>query len=455
MVRWTVNKTLVVFCIVYFISIQNYFGQTICETCVSGETIIENNQLGGGPGNPRIVTYNNNNNIGWANDAKPNSTSFAKFVNSGNFLWEIGGNNTVVLKGLIISSGVTLQIERTNANETPIFDIIGGCILVESNATLIFSYYTEMVDLTICVKSGGTLIFDSESPGQSDGDRDKFLFNNIEIIVESGSEIKFGNAEIEQSGSILIDGYIGNPCVLNGDGSFSPPPPYSPQSDVNIKIDIPPMNQEELNLFCRFLSAGTRIAPLPVEYIYFNSAFDLSNRNAKLSWATAKEWENSHFEIERSVNGTKSWEQIGKMEGRGWSDMPVVYEFVDEALPLVGGNLLYRLKQVDFNGSFAYSKVVSLKVPSLQLTKGVWRVYPNPTNGEKFRVELLNAKEYHGENIQIRLVTPIAGYKTLEGNNINEVSNQLEEIFKRVNKGVYVLEIFWGQKLEHIKVLKD
>jgi hypothetical protein len=52
-------------------------------------------------------------------------------------------------------------------------------------------------------------------------------------------------------------------------------------------------------------------------------------------------------------------------------------------------------------------------------------------------------------------VTPIAGDKTFVGNNINEVSDHLEDFFKRVNKGVYVLEIFWGQKLEHVKVLKD
>jgi hypothetical protein len=276
----------------------------------------------------------------------------------GNYLWQIGGNNIVELRGLIVSSGVTLQIERTNANERPIFDIEGGCILVENNATLIFSYYTEMDGLTICVKGGGTLIFDSESPGQSDGDRDKFLFNNIEIIVEPGSEIKFGNAEIEQSGSILIDGYIGNPCILNGDGSFSSPPPYSPQSDVNINIDIPPMDQQELNLFCEFLSAGTRIAPLPVEYLYFNPTLNRENRFVKLTWATAKEWENSHFEIERSVNGVNNWEKIGQMEGIGWSDMPVGYEFADEELPLVGGNVYYRLKQVDFDTTFSYSKVL-------------------------------------------------------------------------------------------------
>jgi hypothetical protein len=449
-----VIRVILGLCIGFYISINYSFGQTTCESCVSGETIRKNNQGGGTQANPRTVTYNNNNNNGWE-DERPNSTSFAKFEDPGNYLWQIGGNNIVELRGLIVSSGVTLQIERTNANERPIFDIEGGCILVENNATLIFSYYTEMDGLTICVKGGGTLIFDSESPGQSDGDRDKFLFNNIEIIVEPGSEIKFGNAEIEQSGSILIDGYIGNPCILNGDGSFSSPPPYSPQSDVNINIDIPPMDQQELNLFCEFLSAGTRIAPLPVEYLYFNPTLNRENRFVKLTWATAKEWENSHFEIERSVNGVNNWEKIGQMEGIGWSDMPVGYEFADEELPLVGGNVYYRLKQVDFDATFAYSKVVSVKVPSLQLTKGVWRVYPNPTNGEKFRIELLNAKEYNGENIQIRLVTPIAGDKTFVGNNINEVSNQLEDFFKRVNKGVYVLEIFWGQKLEHVKVLKD
>jgi hypothetical protein len=405
----------------------------------------------------------NTTNSNWIGGNYPGSTGTARFENRGTeaesfYRWlagqpgsGIGGNNTVELTGLIIESGVTLEIGRFNANETPAFNIIGGCILVKDGATLNFSYYTQMKDLRICVEEGGKINFDSRPPGGADGDRDIFRFEDIEInLLGPGAQITFGNAEIDQLGFIVIDGFEGQGCIDNGNGTLSPP--LSPPA--NIDVDLSRMTQAELALFCNFLSnAGFSIQP--VEYIYFNSSFDPGNRNAQLSWATSKEWDNSHFEIERSDNGAKTWEKVGRMEGRGWSDMPVGYEFLDEELPLAGGNVFYRLKQVDFNGSFAYSNVVSVKVPFLQLTKGVWRVYPNPTTGEKFRIDLLNPKAYQGEKIQVRLVTSTAGDKIFTGNDIREISLQLEEVFNRTYNGVYILEISWGQKIEHIKVLRQ
>jgi hypothetical protein len=387
----------------------------------------------------------------------PGSTNTVKFQNPANittrrfYRWEASGNSPVRIAGIIVEPNITLEIGRSNNNEVPSFDIIDGCIIVKSGGVLNFSYYTAMKGLRICVEEGGRINFDSKAAGNSDGDRDIFRFEDIEInLLGPGAEITFGNAEIVQLGFIVIGGYEGQGCIQNSNGTLSPPtrPP------ANIDVDLSRMTQAELALFCNFLSnAGFSIQP--VEYLYFNSTFESKNRNAQLSWATAKEWENSHFEIERSQNGAKTWEKVGRMEGRGWSDMPVGYEFLDEELPLVGGNVFYRLKQVDFNGSFAYSKVVSVKVPSLQLTKGVWRVYPNPTNGEKFRIDLLDAKAYQGEKIQVRLVTSTAGDKIFAGNDIREISLQLEDVFKRAFKGVYILEISWGQKVEHIKVLRD
>lgn len=425
-----------------------------CENCISGETSRVNNQLGGTAASPTSVIFNNNNDIGWA-VARPNSSTFARFNNPGFYRWSVSGNNTVELKGLIVSSGVTLEVRRSNANETPIFDIEGGCILVENNATLIFSYYTEMQNLKICVKSGGTLIFDSDSPGQSDGDRDKYLFNNINITVEPGSSIRFGDAEIEQRGNIDINGYNGNPCILNDDGSFSPPPPVAPPNVPNILVEIPPMTQAELNLFCRFLSEGTRIAPLPVEYLYFKSNFLPQHRAVQLIWATAKEWENSHFEIQRSVNGVRNWEKIGEMKGAGWSEMPVEYLFKDEMLPLTGGNVFYRLKQVDFNGDFAYSEVVSARIPTLQFTNGVWRVFPNPSNGDALRIELLDRKLYNGEALTANLITPAAGRRSLLGIDSDTIAEEVLELLNANGKGVYVLEIAWSNNIEHIKILKQ
>jgi len=55
---------------------------------------------------------------------------------------------------------------------------------------------------------------------------------------------------------------------------------------------------------------------LPIEYLYFDSNYNSQVRTGELSWATAKEWENSHFEIERAVNNVREWKAIGEVS---WS----------------------------------------------------------------------------------------------------------------------------------------
>ena len=175
----------------------------------------------------------------------------------------------------------------------------------------------------------------------------------------------------------------------------------------------------------------------------------------ELRWATGKEWENSHFEVERSLNNVKNWEKIGRMEGQGYSDGPVEYKFKDEKPPLVGGNLYYRLRQVDFSGTYSYSEVVSVQVPSMEITKGVWRAYPNPNSGEDLKVELINSMEYDGEEVTVKIVTPTGFNKQVRGRDMQEISSELNKVILTSPKGVYVLEIQWGRKLEFIKILKD
>ncbi|RZS95775.1 glycine-rich domain-containing protein [Cecembia calidifontis] len=194
---------------------------------------------------------------------------------------------------------------------------------------------------------------------------------------------------------------------------------------------------------------------LPVEYLYFEAAFRRQERVVELRWATGKEWENSHFEIERAVGNVRNWEKIGRIEGRGYSDDPVEYLFKDQKPPLVGGNIFYRLKQVDFNGKFAYSKVISVRVPAMEVINGVWRAFPNPTDGENFRVSLVDRSQYEEEAITLRLVHPMIFTPPQTIASETEMNARIEELVRKMPKGVFVVEIQWGRKVEHIKVLKQ
>ncbi len=95
---------------------------------------------------------------------------------------------------------------------------------------------------------------------------------------------------------------------------------------------------------------------LPVSFIYFRGL----NKEARvlLAFSTATEHNNAYFDIERSADG-RSFRSIGRVQGSGTSARLREYSFEDKA-PLRGINY-YRLRQVDFGGSFEYSPVISVE----------------------------------------------------------------------------------------------
>ena len=102
---------------------------------------------------------------------------------------------------------------------------------------------------------------------------------------------------------------------------------------------------------------GTSGLLLPVEFAYFKGSS--VNEQAFLEWGTATEIENDGFEIARSSDG-KNFEKIGYINGEGNSNSEINYVFTDRN-PSAGINY-YRLKQVDYNGEYAYSDIVIVEI---------------------------------------------------------------------------------------------
>ncbi|WP_139352684.1 glycine-rich domain-containing protein [Algoriphagus sp. A40] len=191
---------------------------------------------------------------------------------------------------------------------------------------------------------------------------------------------------------------------------------------------------------------------LAVEYLYFNAKYNPGFRSGDLTWATAKEWENDRFEIERSVNDVKSWETIGQVNGAGYSDAPIDYSYQDMKLPLAGGNIFYRLKQVDFDGDSTYSDTKAIQVEAMPGTT-YWRVYPNPTTGDPINLEMLDTGAYNDEEITVRVISATGQFETLQGSSATLLSSQLSEILRTKAAGIYTLEISWGNFKEYHKVI--
>lgn len=110
---------------------------------------------------------------------------------------------------------------------------------------------------------------------------------------------------------------------------------------------------------------------LPVTLVSF-TAKKSDSKTTKLEWATTSETMSDHFEIQKSNNG-KQWSKIGVVKSSG--DSKKLAEYSSEDLFPRNGQNLYRLKMVDRDGSFTFSRIVSATfdgIPSLLNT------YPNP-----------------------------------------------------------------------------
>lgn len=121
------------------------------------------------------------------------------------------------------------------------------------------------------------------------------------------------------------------------------------------------------------------IVVLPVELVQFNAR--VSGPAVQLQWLTASEIQNDHFSVERSPDG-QDFESIGRVAGHGTTATGANYSFADNH-PLAG-IFYYRLKQVDEDGSHAYSAVVA--VTRAAVTR-VAKVYPTITT-DKLQVSV-------------------------------------------------------------------
>jgi hypothetical protein len=111
----------------------------------------------------------------------------------------------------------------------------------------------------------------------------------------------------------------------------------------------------------------------PVEVTSF--VVKVHANEVELSWITATEKNNNGFEVQRSNGG--EFETIAFVEGHGTTTETQAYSYSDKNV--IVGLYSYRLKQIDFDGTFTYSNVVAVDIPVLQ-EFALDQNYPNPFN---------------------------------------------------------------------------
>ncbi|MBI2619478.1 MAG: T9SS type A sorting domain-containing protein [Ignavibacteriales bacterium] len=260
-----------------------------------------------------------------------------------------------------------------------------GTIICLNNITF-FNGGTFHADSGTMQFSGVT--WDNKSGATFDPGTSTVIFNGSgsqTLQINDTSNFSFYNLQLLTQGTVSIDGDL----VVRGDCYLA----------AGCTLNVPTGSSFIVN--GSFTGDGVitgdgSFTPLPVQIVSYSV---VARRNdVILRWTTAGEVNNYGFEIERrkislthtdtrgfesqndGVNTTSNspWGRIGFVAGSGTSTSPREYSFIDHNLP--AGRYGYRIKQLDFDGSFAYYAATEVEIG---FTPGEFSLrdnYPNPFN---------------------------------------------------------------------------
>lgn len=179
---------------------------------------------------------------------------------------------------------------------------------------------------------------------------------------------------------------------------------------------------------------------LPVEWLSFEARPD-QDRKVHLHWETASEVDASHFVVERSLDGV-DFGEIGLVPARNLSEGSG-YAFVDpSAAP---GDVFYRLRQLDFDGGYAYSEVRQVTLGSKM---DLFQVADNPADGSiRFRLETA------GSGLVRQTLMDQVGKELYSAEGHPSEGGWLEIASEQFSAGLYYLRVEVGGREETRKIL--
>ncbi|TZF82784.1 T9SS type A sorting domain-containing protein [Pedobacter sp. BS3] len=186
---------------------------------------------------------------------------------------------------------------------------------------------------------------------------------------------------------------------------------------------------------------GTTDESLPVKLTSFTGK--QQNKTVKLSWATASEQNNSHFDVLRSAS-REDFKSIGQVTGHGTTSSPVNYSFIDEH-PL-SGTSYYQLNQVDFDGRSEKSPVVAVKT---DLNQPVFTASLTDNDQLDLQIYATNKTLAHV------IVSDISGRKLADTRlNLEQGYTKSSISLSGIQPGIYVASVAIGKQVQSLKFTK-
>lgn len=177
---------------------------------------------------------------------------------------------------------------------------------------------------------------------------------------------------------------------------------------------------------------------LPVELLYLD-ATAVDNEFIRIDWATATEINNEGFELQRSEDGL-NFETIAWIDGNGNSNNIIEYSYDDKEVTT--SVYYYRLKQIDFNGDFEFTKIVSASITKKDESLFEVNLIPNPSEGFG-KVAIYSSRE---EVVQLEIFNSIGARILSKNVRLDIGTNEVKIDKNNYAAGVYNVVIYRADK---------
>jgi hypothetical protein len=292
--------------------------------------------------------------------------------------------------------------------------------------------------------------------GHNGGEQQASNFTDIPVGVDARFERVWRVSEVNSSGTAIDVGAIDMRWDLNSllpivtsdlrllidednDGFFNDETPIAGATHLGGNIyEFAGVTEITNNRRFTLATINRFDTPLPIDLIDF-TAQKIGQKSVQLNWTTASEINNALFQIEKSTDNN-SWNVISEIAGAGNSSHEKNYA-TNDLTPSNGLNY-YRIKQIDFDGSFTISQTIALDFWNSENTI---RVYPNPTS------QLITIAFNSEEVTPIQIFNSAGQEIGLDYLNPTYHSKQLLLDFTNFPNGVY----FFKTATETIRIIKQ
>ncbi|PWT77185.1 MAG: hypothetical protein C5B59_04615 [Bacteroidetes bacterium] len=338
------------------------------------------------------------------------------------------GGGIIILNSLTIINSGTLDVSGASANNTVQIDGsggggAGGSILVNSN-----SGQAGITALAI----GGT--GGSNNP-------------SLQSATQHGPGGSGGGGVIYSNGALNAASSVLGGQAGFSTGSFKPGDPvttthYGADSVQHNGVMVQTVPSSQLPP--KMTICQTNV--LPVTLIDFNATYQGSNL-VEVDWSTSRQINANYFEIERSTNAI-NFTSVGQVSISQSSDDIHNYTFNDYTGDVNSKVFYYRLKIVDMNGTYTYSKIAAVQ---LSQSETKISLYPNPASD----FAVLNLYSEKQGTALMRLIDDAGRQVMSRTFNLNEGSNSLMiDQLTHLAKGIYVVQLVYNNNIYNQKLVK-